>query len=100
MKTDRLQIRNKFIKEENKPYIMPNNDDHNYTRDYVKWLEDKLVNNINYTRCSTQLPNKDEIYSTACEYARNVQNPNRNIILTLRQVLKNGAMFIKNKLDD
>lgn len=51
MKTDRLQIRNKFIKEENKPYIMPNNDDHNYTSDYVKWLEDKLVKNINYTRC-------------------------------------------------
>jgi len=59
MKTDRLQIRNKFINEENKPYIIPNNDDHNYTSDYVKWLEDKLVDNINYTRCCTELKDKE-----------------------------------------
>lgn len=60
MKTDRLQIRNEFIREENKPYIMPNNDDHNYTSDYVKWLEDKVVNNINYMRCCVNKDSKEE----------------------------------------
>lgn len=53
---------------------------------------------INFTRCCETLPSKEEVYSSACEYVRNVQNPNRNIIITLRQAFKNGAEFIKNKL--
>lgn len=59
MKTDRLQIRNEFIKTEDKPYRLPNNDEFNYTDDYVKWLEDKLVNNINYIPCCEQLTVKE-----------------------------------------
>ena len=75
-----------------------------YKADYEDTLNqaidklDKLDEAINYTRFCETLPSKEEVYSSACEYARNVQNPNRNIILTLRQAFKNGAEFIKNKL--
>jgi hypothetical protein len=51
MKTDRLQIRTDYIEERDKPYRNETEGKINYTKDYVKWLEDKLVNNINYTNC-------------------------------------------------
>jgi len=51
MKTDRLQIRMDYIEERDKPYRNETEGKINYTEDYVKWLEDKLVNNINYTHC-------------------------------------------------
>ena len=43
MRQDRLQIRNEFIKSEDKPYRTKTNDSINYTEHYVKWLEDELV---------------------------------------------------------
>ena len=40
---------------------------------YIKWLEHKLVNNVNYTRCCTELKDKEGITFEAwlkvnCEY--------------------------------
>ena len=51
MKTDRLKIRGEFLDKEDKPYRSITGERINYTSDYVKWLEDKLVNTINYTNC-------------------------------------------------
>lgn len=51
MKTDRLQVRMDYIEDRDKPYRNETEGKINYTEDYVKWLEDKVVNNINYTRC-------------------------------------------------
>ena len=66
---------------------------------FVSDLIDKALNEqLILSGVVKSLPTKEEIYSSACEYARNVQNPNRNIILTLRQAFKNGAMFIKNQV--
>tara|TARA_R110000744_G_scaffold371024_1_gene481810 strand:- start:307 stop:558 length:252 start_codon:yes stop_codon:yes gene_type:complete len=59
MKTDRLQIRGEFLEKEDKPYRSITNERINYTSDYVKWLEDKLVNTINYTHCSAELKSKE-----------------------------------------
>jgi hypothetical protein len=89
-----MDIKQEFREEKNMDVYAMNVNDGSFSNVYVKWLEAK----INYTRCCETLPSKEEVYSSACEYARNVQNPNRNIILTLRQAFKNGAEFIKNKL--
>ncbi len=61
MKTDRLQVRMDYIEDRDKPYRSETKSKINYTEDYVRWLEDKVVNNINYTRCCEQLPIKLEI---------------------------------------
>jgi len=45
-------------------------------------------------------PSKEEVYSNACEYARNVQNPKRNMIIALRQAFKHGANFISKEVND
>ena len=66
MKTDRLQIRMDYIKEKDKPYRNETEGKINYTEEYVKWLEDKVVNNINYTRCCETL--KDKVKLTFEEY--------------------------------
>ena len=62
----------------------------------VKIIEE--LEQLTLTDVGVTLPSREEVYSNACEYARNVQNPNRNIILTLRQAFKHGAEFVKNKL--
>jgi hypothetical protein len=62
MKTDRLQIRMDYIEERDKPYRNETEGKINYTEDYVKWLEDKIINNINYThscKSDSELLNHD-----------------------------------------
>jgi len=46
------------------------------------------------------LPTDEEIYSEGCKYVREIEQPNRQPLITLRQIFKAGAMFVKKQLDN
>lgn len=46
------------------------------------------------------LPTDEEIYSKGFQYVREIEQPNRQLLITLRQTFKAGAMFVKKQLDD
>lgn len=47
MKTDRLKLRNEFIQKEDKPFKTEKKEEINYSRDYVEWLENKIIDDVN-----------------------------------------------------
>ena len=45
------------------------------------------------------LPTDEEIYSEGCNYVRKIEQPNRQLLITLRRTFKAGAEFVKKQLD-
>ncbi len=77
MKTDRLQIRMDYIEDRDKPYRNDTEGKINYTEDYVKWLEDKVVNNINYSQCCTELPTIEDANSEMYKVSNNLNTDHK-----------------------
>lgn len=65
---------------------------------FTKWYNQ--VKNIKVIPCCETLPTDEEIYSEGCKYVREIEQPNRQPLITLRRTFKAGATFVKKQLDN